>query len=442
MSRRILPLLIALCLPGAAAGADTPLPSPLTLEDALALADPAHPRLALARAELDTARAEHRVAASRNDLALGLQLNPRWVEPNDLAPMQDHDDSRAILHGRKTLHDFGRSRHHLAAAESAVLSREREQDHVLADHRLRIMQGFFEVLLADLTYTRDNEAMAVAFVELNRLRERHGLGQISDINLMAQESQYQAARLQRLASWQQTRIARQRLAALLGRPDQVPGRLRTPALAGNDRELPDVEILWTLSRDHNPRRQALHMTVEAAMARVGAERAERRPTLSAEAQAAWWQREFGGDRNPLALGLVLDIPLYDGGRVGARTAREQAGLHEARARLQDFDLSLRQAVLETWLEIQRLKIQREQARVQADYRDLYLDRSRSLYEMEVATDLGDAMTRQSEAMLFTAGTEFQLALAWARLALLTGQATADPLAPGPFSPAAMQEDDS
>lgn len=441
MSRRILPLLIALCLSGPA-GADVPLPSPLTLEAALALADPAHPRLTLARAGLDTALAERRLANSRNDLELGLQLNPRWVEPNDLAPMQDHDDSRAILHARKTLHDFGRTRNHLAAAESAVQSGTWEQDHVLADHRLRIMQGFFEVLLADLTYTRDNEAMAVAFVELNRLRERHGLGQVSDITLMAQESHYQTARLQRLASQQQTRITRQRLAALLGRPDQVPGRLRTPALTGNDRELPDVDTLWTLARDHNPRRRSLQLAVEAATARVGAQRAERRPTLSAEAQAAWWQREFGGDRNPLALGLVLDIPLYDGGRVDARTAREQAGLHEARAHLRDFDLSLRQAVLETWLEIQRLGIQREQARVQADYRDLYLDRSRSLYEMEVATDLGDAMTWQSEAMLFTASTEFQLALAWARLALLTGQATANPLAPEPFSPATVREEDS
>ena len=54
------------------------------------------------------------------------------------------------------------------------------------------------------------------------------------------------------------------------------------------------------------------------------------------------------------------------------------------------------------------------------HRDLYLDRSRAIYEMEVKTDLGDAMVRLSEAQLADARNRFARALAWERLKVLTG----------------------
>ncbi|ANB03741.1 transporter [Ectothiorhodospira sp. BSL-9] len=418
---------LGLLLPTLASAQTRELPRPLTLEDALMHASPTHPSLARGEARQRAAEADRALAESRNDLEIGLRLNPRWIEPNDLAPIDRHDDSRALLQARKTLYDFGRSRHQQAAAETTLRGETLALTNTQAQRRLEIMRGYFQVLLADLTYARDNEAMAVEFVELNRLRERHGLEQISEIDLMARENSYQAARMQRLESLQRTRAMRQQLALILGYPGDVPDRLRQPRLPGNDRDLPDLESLWKAAEQHNPQIRALRLEVEAAGQRVAAQRAQGRPTLQAEAEAGWWNREFGGDRNPLALGLVLDIPLYSGGRVDAATAREQAGRQEARAHLAEAEYALRQDILETWQRIQHLTTRREQAQVHADYRDLYLDRSRSLYEMEVATDLGDAMTRQSEALLLTTETEFLLALAWERLALLTGQPDFSPL---------------
>jgi len=93
-------------------------------------------------------------------------------------------------------------------------------------------------------------------------------------------------------------------------------------------------------------------------------------------------------------------------------------------------MQLRHAVLELWLQLQTLKVQREAAGVGRDYRELYLDRSRALYELEVNADLGDAMVRLTEAELAEVDTEFQTALAWARLDALTG---------GPVAEQAAQE---
>jgi len=79
-----------------------------------------------------------------------------------------------------------------------------------------------------------------------------------------------------------------------------------------------------------------------------------------------------------------------------------------------------QTVLDLVQELENLKVERNAAKVRTNYRDLYLDRSRALYELEVNSDLGDAMTRVTEAQWLAAQVEFRLALAWARLDALTG----------------------
>lgn len=425
--RALLALTIAMTGAMATAAAEEMrLPEPLALDEALSLADEAHPAVARGRADLLRGEADRLAADAAGDLSVNLRLHPRWVDPSDVAADQSRNDSRVILQMSKPLYDFGRTRHAREAADTALRGREEQYLGLLARQRLEIMRRYFEVLLADLAYTRDNEAMAIAFVSLDRARNRNELGQVSDIDLMALEDHFQETRLQRMASLQETRNARNRLALALNRPDQVPADLLTPELPGNNRELPELEELYALAEAGNRHLAGLRLEAEAASQRLAASRAERRPTLSAEVEAAHYERVLGS-RDPLAAGLVLDIPLYSGRRLDATAARDRAELFDTQALIRQQELDLRQAVLETWQEIQRLRTRREQSDVRRDYRELYLDRSRALYELEVQTDLGDAMTQWSAAMLFAARTEFELALAWERLALLTGHPAFSPV---------------
>ena len=109
------------------------------------------------------------------------------------------------------------------------------------------------------------------------------------------------------------------------------------------------------------------------------------------------------------------------GSVKADIARQVASLHEATADLKNEEMKVHQAVLETWHLLDTLQIERQQMKALRDYRDLYLDRSRALYEMEVKTDLGDSMVRISDAQLKLAETKFKTALAQARLNSLLGR---------------------
>jgi outer membrane protein TolC len=406
-----------------AAGA-VPLPEPLTLEAALALADDPHPDLLLAEAELDLARADELGARARSGLRASLEARARWVEPSDFAPDRSRNDSMVGLLVRKRLYDFGRDSALRSAAGSEVRGREHLYQDARHRRRIAIMERYFAVLLADIEHTRNVEAQAVAFVSLTRLRDRHELGQISDIDLREAESRVEEARRRTQHTLAHQRVARARLAEGLHRPGELPAFLAAPALPGNDRELPDVQELIEAGLARNPTLLALRAQVHAAQERLRAARAEGNPILHGEFEAYHWEREFAS-RDDVRAGLLLEVPLYTGGAVQAATAAARAELSRAQAGLAAGESALREALLDTWQRIATLQAQRREAGALRAWRDLYLDRSRALYELEVRADLGDATVRMVEADLLRAHTDYALALAWAELDAWLGE----PLAP-------------
>ncbi|MEZ5541828.1 MAG: TolC family protein [Pseudomonadota bacterium] len=414
------PAALALLTTLAPALAGAALPEPLTLEDALLLAGKEHPALALAHARLAQRVAAADRVAARDAIDVGATLEARVVDPPRSAEDQGHNDSRATIFARKRLYDFGHTRALEAAAATAVASGELRTTAETQDHRIAIMQAFFDVLLADLEFARDNEAMAVAYVQADRSRDRNELGQLSDIALLAQEAEYQEYRMRRSRAQARQRSTRALLAQLLDRPGELPSTLQEPDLTANDRPLPEFDQLIEQLQAANPAILALRADLEAARLQLEAERTGRRPVLSGSVAAAANEREVGS-RNPLEAELRLEIPLYDGRRVDAEVAQAQAEMYRLRAELRQLEYDLRQRALELWLDIQTLQAQREQVEVFTRSRALNFDRAQAEYELELKTDFGHALVGQSESALLRAQTEYSLALDWARLAALTGE---------------------
>lgn len=408
----------AIGLAAAPAQAAAPLPQPLTLADALALADESHPQLHAAQAALETARADRETARARDGTRAYLDLTPQWVRPtteNDWV-----DDARARVIVSKPLYDFGRTRAFNRSAEQSLQAREYGLLDIRAQRRLDIMARFFEVVLADLRYAVDNESMASAYVSFDRGRDRHKVGQLSDVQLLELESRFQDTRGARADALARQNFARRQLAYALNRPQEVPVELTVPKLHDLMREAPEFEPLFARIQQHHPRMQALRRDLESARAQIDAERARKRPALTAEAEAAYFEREFAS-RDELRATVNLRVPIYQGGEDRAAILRAHARVAEQEARVAQLDLELRNALWEVLNDIDSLKVQRQAAAVRSAYRDLYLDRSRALYELEVRTDLGDAMVKNTEAAWLAAQADFRLALAWARLSALLGE---------------------
>ena len=269
-------------------GEDESDPKPLTLQQALGFAS-GHPRTQSSEAAALFPR--------RQPLYLGCHEFSFTGTPG-------RDDSRDV-------------------AWSKLLTAEDQQ-------RMEITQRFYDVLLADLSYSRDNEAMAVAYVQFDRAAAREELGQFSPLAVAELDAAYQLVRRQRAASEAAQLITRSLLAQAMGRPEDLPRDLVTPDLNPQQAPLPELDAVVAEAMEKNPRIKEL-MT--------GGSGAERM--------------------------LV--------------------------------EMEVRQQALELLTRLNLLNVIAEQARSESNWRDLKLDESRTMYELEAKADLGFSMSQQTKA---------------------------------------------
>jgi outer membrane protein TolC len=394
----------------------------LTLEAALAAAESAHPDLMLAQAERDRALADRDIANSRKDTSVDFEGILRSGRPTVDIPGQDFArDNSVSLTARKTLYDFGRTSNAELAAEYELNARDADLTTALDDRRLEIMARFFDVLLADMQYAEDNELMSVYYVSFDQGKDKLAQGQISSLELAELESRYSDILEKRNASAQRQRITRALLANAMNRPGDLPGDLQDPSLPGNQRTLPDYETLLPILLSNNPRLRAQQEMLAASQKRLESLRADKGPILDAEVQAADYSRP-STTRNNLSAGLILSWPLYQGNRSDSRVAREMAQFNILQASADKLKMELTQALLETCLQITQLQsTARDAAKKYSEYRDLQLERSRGLYELELKSNLGTSMAETSDAKLRARRNEYQLALSFARLEALMGK---------------------
>lgn len=389
----------------------------LTLDEALAAATAAHPDRRIAESDLAVARADRQQAASVQDFSVYLDGALR----TGLRPDGDWQaDNIGRIVARKPLLDFGRSGQSIAAADQEVSARQAELFNAESLRRIDIMARFFDVLLADMQYAADNEFLAVAYVSWDDSQDRFEVGQISQPELLRLEADYQDIRERRNASQQRMRSTRQKLAHAMHRPAPLPTELADPELAGNARAIPDYEALLPWVMENNPNVRALQAQLVAADARLAAIHAERNPTLDAEVIGGRYSRE-SATRDDVSAGLVFNIPLYQGGRIDGRIARELALKERRAAELEKLKLDLADTLLATLQEIEWLRdTSRAAADKQIEYRDWALERARAEYELELKTNLGTSMAQTQVALLRRKQVEYRLALALARLEALAG----------------------
>jgi outer membrane protein TolC len=389
----------------------------LTLDEALASVTAPHPELRIAESDLALARADRDQADSRQAFSLSIDgdLRTGYRQTGEWAP-----NNVGVIVLRKPLFDFGRSSQAVAAADQEIAARQTALFNVENLRRIDIMARYFDVLLADMQYAADNEFLAVAYTEWDKAKDRFKVGQVSQPELMRVEAGYQDVRERRNASQQRLRSTRQKLANAMYRPDKLPTDLVDPALKDNARPVPAYETLlpWVMAK--NPRLNILQAQIAAADARLGSIRAESRPTVNADVYAGSYSR-FSNTRDDYSAGLVFNLPLYQGGRVDARVARELALKERTAAEYDKLKLDLADTLLVTLQEIDWLRNSAlGAADKQIEYRDWALERARAEYELELKTTLGNSMAETQAARLRRKQVEYRLALALARLEALSG----------------------
>ncbi len=267
------------------------LPDPLTLEYALSLSQGSHPLLDDAAAELAAAEAQLAQANASDGLRISLEGRLEHIEPAELSNFQQHNNSQLALSMRKRLYDFGHTEAARQAASEAVNGSQWHYLHRSQEQYIKVLKTYLDVLLADLEYARDNEAMATAFVRMDKASDRHELGQLSQIELLEKQSLYQKIRQQRVTSEVRQRVTRARLAIALNRPESLPANLEFPS--SPLMELPDTNVsqLTTEVLQRNPRLKSMRAEMASAQQSLRHASTRYRPVIHGELEAAEYYRE-------------------------------------------------------------------------------------------------------------------------------------------------------
>jgi hypothetical protein len=153
--------------------------------------------------------------------------------------------------------------------------------------------------------------------------------------------------------------------------------------------------------------------------------ASQRLTRALLAQALNNPQTLPNELNPVTLGkLPAEMPTLDElveaslqSNKWLKERRDDANADERAV----LDMELRQQILERLLRLDIFKVAEGRSQAEILWRDYYLERSRTLYEQEVKSDIGDAMTQQSKARLQAQQIQFCQALSLAQLNALQGK---------------------
>ncbi|MDH5184439.1 MAG: TolC family protein [Gammaproteobacteria bacterium] len=404
----------------AAEPATQSLPEPLTLEYALSLVANDHPRLLDSKHLLDSFVAKRRQAEAADDYSANLTGRARWIDLPVTAITPGINEDHALgISIKKPLLDSGTTGHQLQAAQFYEEAAEQNYQLAIQQRRELIMRRYFDVLLADLQFFRENERMATSYISLDRAKARQKLGQSEEMEILKLDRAYQKVRRDRYHFEGQQRLTRARLAEALNRPGRLSSSLNKPALTELERKRPEVEKLQHWARQHNPQLKALRSQVAASTASVEAARA--RDGFNVDAEISYNSYTFQPSaRENWRAGFNFTYPLSRGGRSDADVALAMSQKYRAQSRLQDAENNMDQAILDTWMQLGTLRIERQEMQALNDYEGFYLDRTRTLYEQGLQTTLGDAMIRITDAEWRLSRTEFDMAMLWVKLEGLVG----------------------
>lgn len=399
------------------------LPEPLDLSQALQiLASEGSPQLQQAYAQQLRQTAKQQSTAALHQWQLSVQSRLAYLQPPEVLSAMGREDHAIILKASKPLYDFGVQTQKLVAGELAVQAAQMDIIMQGQQQSIRLMEYFFNVLLADLQYVRDNEAMAGGFTRWDRARQRQQLGQRSELQVLEAEAEYQNIRLARNRSENLQRLSRSQLANALNRTGRLPSRLLPPELKISQKASTDFDTLWAQAREHNPAIKKIQLQLQALQHEIKAEKNRRWPQIEIQAEAGWYQRDIGAN-NAWRSALNLNVPLGQWGDHHARVQELLAQQAHLQAQLIQTQQQVYQQLLQAHLQLQSLQVQQKRDEVYSQYREYYLDRARSVYELEVQSDLGDAMVQITDASLRAARTGFDMLLLQARIVALCSEQT-------------------
>ena len=235
----------------------------------------------------------------------------------------------------QTLYDFGKTGNAYDAAKLGTLSLERDAERISQEVVLNVKQSYYALLAAKKLVEVAQKTIEQTESHLKQAEAFFRAGSKPRYDVTRAEVEVNNANLGLINAKNGVRI---RTIALNNAMGIDPGRATEIV-----EELPSVPVLPSLDKaqadalQNRPDMKRMEADIEAARARLTAERSNYLPTLSANAAYTWANGTtemgpfmgtmFKGDvQNSWNAGIMLTLPLFQGGLTAGRIAEARANL--------------------------------------------------------------------------------------------------------------------
>jgi len=329
-----------------------------------------------------------------NTWAMGLGSIPGFRPPKLVGPFSTFDARGEVVQQIFNLSSIRQYQASRAALEGASVEADRVRDEVAAG----AAQAYLEALAArnSLETAQSGVRLAREILALTRRQKEAGTG--TRIEVTRAEVQLAEQTQRELSEGSRLRRAKLRLLRAVGLDLDLDVLLTAQWGRLLDETEPLELLIETAIQNRSDLKAQQHRERSAELSYASA-KAERMPSLAGFANYGSSGNRIDDNIPTWAVGISLDIPIYNGGLINAKKAMLGSRLRQEQIRTRDLQ---RQIELEVRLAYENERISGEQVRVagkQAELAKAELEQARRRYRAGVATslELSSAQTRLQQA---------------------------------------------
>lgn len=225
----------------------------------------------------------------------------------------------------------------LSQADNFVLQAQAEYGAAEQELMVRVAERYFAILAAQ-------DALRVARAEkesigrqLEQAQQRFEVGLSAITDMQEAQARYDSTLAAEIRAEDNLASSHEQLREIIGEQNENIAPVRDTEFTLVAPEPQDLQTWVTTALQQNPSLAAARAGSEAARQQIQVARAGHYPTLDANASYGYQDRNFGGiatvKRDDGAIGLQLNVPLYQGGYVNSKTREARYRFDEARERL-------------------------------------------------------------------------------------------------------------
>ncbi|WP_201339735.1 TolC family protein [Isorropodon fossajaponicum symbiont] len=393
------------------------IPNPLSLEQALEIGKNQSLEVQKQQLIISTDLIDLLVAQSNFDLkaSLDLQLAQRDQYSDNV------DDSYTFIRLEKTLFEQS-SELGINTAQQTIANAKQNLANLKKEKNIDIMRRFFDVVLVDMQLETMLERLAISAIRANNVQDDFDINKASEVELLEKQAITQLDVSKRIKVEAEQILKRAKLADILGiNYENRPDDLTKPELKYYfSKPFTSLDELRENTFKNNTRLQIMRRDLSSIKHQISNHKNDYGVVIKGNVRIG--EQAYSREKNgKLRFGINLTMPL------GNNTTRQQTitklGMQAKQAELdiKQFKQNLSSQVLMLWLTLNELKQIQTSLTTELDYRDLYLERARAHYEMELESDIGDALTQFTNTEYKLAKNQFDFVITFEKLALLTGE---------------------